>query len=129
MLTGYYLKYKLGKKQQNLIKLASVRVYSWVRNLKEFEKPCCRFSLSPHLTSLPSSFSLSVICQAAQLLALSPPAQDPLDFSPAKELCTVPQPRLLTAARLFPFLSLKLNLSLPRLLTPTISTSLFTLCF
>lgn len=75
----------------------------WLCNLEEFEKPCCLLSLSPHLTSLPSSFSLSVICQAAQFLALSPPAQDPLDFSPAKELCTVPQPRLLTSARLFPF--------------------------
>lgn len=41
--------------ERNLIKLASS---PWLCNLKEFEKPCRLFSLSPHLTSLPSSFSL-----------------------------------------------------------------------
>lgn len=93
---------------------------------KNLKKPCCLFSLSPHLTSPPSSFSLSVICQAAQLLALSPPAQDPLDFFPTKELCTVPKPRLLKSARPFPFLSL--HSFLPRLLFPPISTSLCSHC-
>lgn len=87
------------------------------------QKPRCLFSLSPRLTSLPSSFSLPVICQAAQLLALSPPAQDRLDFFSAKELCSVPKPRRLTSARPFPSHSLQLALLLPRLLFPPISTS------
>lgn len=51
MVPGYYLKYELGEKKLNLINLASVWVYLWVCNLKEFEKPCYLFSLSPHLTA------------------------------------------------------------------------------
>lgn len=75
---------------------------------KNSRNPAGLLPLSPHLTSLPSSFSLPVICQAAQLLALSPPAQDRLDFSPAKkkkkELCSMCHSQgLLTSARLFPF--------------------------
>lgn len=72
---------------------------------------------SPHL----AAFLIFFICQAAQLLALSPPAQDPLDFFPAKELCTVPKPRLLTSARPFPFLSLQLAPFPP---TPALSSNL-----
>lgn len=76
---------------------------------------------SPHL----AAFLIFFICQAAQLLALSPPAQDPLDFFPAKELCTVPKPGLLTSARPFPFLSLQLTPFPP---TPALSSNLLHLC-
>lgn len=88
----------------------------------ECESPYCLFSLSPYLTSSPSSFFLSVICQAAQFLAFSPPAQDSLDFSPAKELCTVPQ---LSSVSLFLFLSLYPTplLFLPHLFSVLISAS------
>lgn len=96
-------------------------MYFWVCNLKKFEKPHCVFSLSsPHC--LPH---FSVIRQAAQLLALSPPAQDPLDFSPAKELYTVPQPRLLTCAS---SLSLLLVLSPFHTCSFLVSTHLHFVC-
>lgn len=69
---------------------------------------------------------LPVICQAAQLLALSPAAQDPLDFSsPAKELlhrATAKVAHICQAVSLF-YTSSSL-LPLHALLPPLISTSL-----
>lgn len=67
-------------------------------HLKVFENPGS-WSFIVLLTSPPSSVLFTVICQAARFLALSPPAQDRLDFFPAKELCTVPPPRCLASAR------------------------------
>lgn len=96
MPPGLRLELYFERKSKTLNKPASASAYFWIYRIGGAAP-------SPYLASFPYSFSLSVICQAAQFLALSPPAQDPLDFSPAKELCTVPQ---LSSASLFPFLSL-----------------------
>lgn len=89
------------------------KMWAWKEIAKSYRTDVSKNLRNPAVFSLffltsPRRLPHFFICQAAQLLALSPPAQDPLDFFPAKELCTVPKPRLLTSARPFPFLSLQL---------------------